>query len=72
VIKAIVATRSGNIVALGLSLMNLRKLQNQQPIVFDLADLGLPPQQVMIFYGATEEIMETELHRAFDKPKTPT
>lgn len=65
-IKTIINAGDGTTTwAFGLSRMNVDILQKGQPMVFDLKDLGLPPQRVMIFYGATEEIMETELRKTF-------
>jgi hypothetical protein len=47
------------IVLLGLSGENLTRLVAQEPIAINLADLGLPPCQVIITYGRTEsEILE--------------
>jgi hypothetical protein len=66
-IKTIIEAGDGSTTwAFGLSQLNLRKLQEGQPILFDLAQMGLPAQRVMIFYGATEEIMETELRKTFE------
>ena len=61
-LKAIFKKKNGQTIwGFGLSAMNVCKLQDGQPILFNLSSLGLPSQEVLIFYGATEEIMETEL-----------
>ncbi len=64
-LKVILGCANGTTIwAFGLSQMNVRKLQEGQPLLFNLSDMGLPPQQVLLFYGPTEEVMETELHKA--------
>lgn len=60
---------TGPLIGLGLSAQNLRLLQEGKPIVINLADLGLPPGRVLIFYGETEASMAAEM-AAFIGPKT--
>ena len=47
----------GPLVGLGLSRNNIALLKEGRPIVVNLADLGLAPGKVMIFYGKTESAM---------------
>lgn len=47
-IKALTDT---GFVILGLTSENVKGLQDDKPIVFDLAELGLEPRQVAIVYG---------------------
>ncbi len=54
----------GNRIILGLSDENLRRLQNDEPIVFNLQELGLPDYEVVIFNGKTEQTMETDMKKA--------
>jgi hypothetical protein len=42
----------------GLSEINLEKLKAGDPILFDLAELGLPSQKVFIFHGKDEDTMK--------------
>lgn len=42
-------------VLIGLSARNIERLQAGQPILFDLAVLGLPQQQVAVAAGPTED-----------------
>lgn len=51
-----IKARSGDTVIFGLSKMNLEKLQEGKPIVFDGATVGLIGTRIVIMYG------ETELH----------
>lgn len=53
-IKAI----SGNKIILGLSDENVKRLTNDQPIKFNLKDLGLSDFDVFIFHGKTEQEMQ--------------
>jgi hypothetical protein len=67
VIKALMTGGRGGeppVVVLGLSAANIRKLQEDKPILLDLAVLGLPSQKVMIFTGETEAKMAAELQGA--------
>lgn len=49
------------LIGLGLSRENLKRLKDGQPIVVHLADLNLPPGQILIFYGTTEAAMAKTL-----------
>lgn len=52
-----IKARKNNFVLLGLSEENLKRLRRDQPIKFNMKDLGLPDMEVIIFYGETEEDM---------------
>jgi hypothetical protein len=67
VIKALMTTGGGTTpptIVLGLSAENVRRLQEDKPILIDLAELGLPSQRVLIFTGTTEAEMAAELQGA--------
>ncbi|MES2287442.1 MAG: hypothetical protein V4547_17240 [Bacteroidota bacterium] len=53
-IKAI----QGNRIILGLSDENLERLKKDQPIKFNLKELGLQDVEVFIFNGKTEQVMQ--------------
>jgi hypothetical protein len=57
------------IVGLGLSYENLRRLKAGQPIRFNLSEMNLPPAEVLIFAGKTEEGMKGHLAEYIDLPK---
>lgn len=63
-IKARGRTGDGRpVVLLGLSGENVARLVADEPIVFDLAQLGLGPCRVVILYGRTEEEIAGWLER---------
>jgi len=47
----------GNMIMLGLSDENVKRLTNDQPIKFNLKELGLFDYEVVIFHGKTEQEM---------------
>lgn len=53
------------IVILGLSGENMTRLMADEPILIDLADLGLPAQRVAIVGGRTEADIATKLKTHF-------
>jgi hypothetical protein len=62
VIKASGRTTGGKpLLLLGLSVENAARLLAGQPIGFDTAALGLPPMQVVIVGGQTEDAIAAEL-----------
>lgn len=64
-IKARGRTGDGTpLVVIGLSGENMTRLMAKEPIRFDLADLGLPPTQVVIVGGRTEEDIAVDLQTA--------
>lgn len=48
----------GNMIILGLSDENVKRLTNDQPIKFNLKELGLSDMDVFIFHGKTEQVMQ--------------
>lgn len=56
-IKAI----QGNRIILGLSDENIRRLQKDEPIKFNLKELGFEDFEVLIFNGKTEQDMQKTL-----------
>jgi hypothetical protein len=53
--------RYGENMIFGLSRQNVNRLLAGQPIRFNLKDLNLPPADVVIFFGETEEAMMKDL-----------
>lgn len=54
----------------GLSKENITRLQNNQPIVFNLKDMGLEERRVMICFGETEEDLYKDMMEHIDLDKT--
>lgn len=54
------------VLLLGLSYANLKRLQADEPIIFDGVPYGYPGR-IMIFAGATEESMARKIER--ENPK---
>jgi len=73
VIKAVGSTGDGPLLLLGLSGENVTRLMADEPIRFDLAELGLPPMVVVIVGGRTEEAIAEYLHKTglLAEPYTP-
>lgn len=64
-IKATGKTGDGRpMVLLGLSGENVTRLMADEPIQFDLAELGLPPMVVVIVGGRTEDAITEKLREA--------
>jgi hypothetical protein len=55
--------RYGENLVLGLSRRNLELLQAGKPIRFNLSEINLPPADVVIFFGETEQAMMEELQK---------
>jgi FXSXX-COOH protein len=74
-IKAKGQTRAGHpAVLLGITAENVDLLVTGNPLVLDLADLGLPPTQVVLFYGrdaARSGRRDRSLHRAGHRRARP-
>ena len=51
------------LVIIGLSGENMTRLMADEPIQFDLAELGLPPTIVLIVGGRTEDDIAADLRR---------
>lgn len=60
----------GNMIVLGLSDENLARLKKDQPIKFNLQELGLPDFDVFIFNGKDEQTMYEMMKQAIDPLKT--
>jgi len=60
-IKAIAKTTDHDLIVIGLSHENLKRLKAGKPIHFDLKELGIKGYQMFIFAGKTEESMKKEL-----------
>lgn len=64
-IKATGRTADGMpLLVLGLSGENVTRLMADEPIRLNLADLGLPPMEVLIVGGRTEDSIITDLQTA--------
>ena len=67
-----VKLKTGNSIVLGLSDENMKRLAADQPIKFNLKELGLQDIQVFIFNGRNEETMTYFLNQLHPKDiKTP-
>lgn len=60
----------GNMIFIGLSDENLERLKKDQPIKFNLQDIGLPDYDVFIFNGKDEQTMFEMVKDAIDPLKT--
>lgn len=61
-IKAAGRTGDGKpLLLLGLSGENVTRLMSDEPIRFDMADVGLPPMVVVIVGGRTEDDITAQL-----------
>lgn len=56
------------VMVIGLSRGNCNKLLADQPILFNVASIGLPPMEVLIMGGETEDTMREELDRLLGAP----
>ena len=67
-----IKARAGNALIFGLSEQNIKLLKQGMPIHIDLKEIGIANGSITIFYGPTEDIMETQLFSmllAHEKPK---
>lgn len=66
-IKAVLRNKNdgGRMAVLGLSGENVTRLMAGEPILLDLAELGLPPQRIVIVGGRTEADIEHDLRGRF-------
>lgn len=70
-IKALLRETAGTaVVVLGLSGENMARLMADEPIVVQLADLGLPPMKILIMGGRTESDIAATLTARFGAPRT--
>jgi hypothetical protein len=69
VIKAVAHDTLGQpTVILGLSGENITRLMADEPILINLADLGLPPLRIAIIGGRTEQAIADRLTRQYGTP----
>ncbi|SHI67379.1 hypothetical protein [Streptomyces sp. 3214.6] len=69
-IKALLRESAGQaVVVLGLSGENMARLMADEPIVVQVAELGLPPMKILLMGGRTEEVMAAQLKERFGTPK---
>lgn len=70
-IKAKLATPDGApILILGLSDANIKRLQQNEPILIHLGELGITPDiPLAIIAGRTEESIQAQLAEFFEMPK---
>ena len=66
-IKAVVSnpTTGDRMAVLGLSGENMARLMAGEPMLVNLAELGLPPQRVALVGGHTEADIERDLRGTF-------
>lgn len=60
----------GNMIILGLSDENIKRLKKDQPIKFNLKELGLPDFEVFIFTAKDEQAMYEMMKPSIDPLKT--
>jgi len=57
-----IKAKAGNLIILGLSDENLRRLQNNEPIKFNAGEIGLHSHfEIVIIYGKTEKDITQDL-----------
>lgn len=60
-VKAKSTTDGKDMLLLGLSDENMKRLKDGQPIKFNAKDVGFPHMEIMIFNGRTEAEMYEEI-----------
>lgn len=69
-IKAVLRESTGApVVVLGLSGENMARLMADEPIVVQLAELGLKPMKILVMGGRTEEAITAQLTKQFGQPR---
>jgi hypothetical protein len=58
---------AGDMIIIGLSDENMKRLKEDQPIHFNLSELGLENREVLIFAGKDEESMAEHFRIIFTK-----
>ena len=56
-----IKAKKGNQLILGLSDVNMRRLKNNEPISFNLKEVGFGDIEVFIFNGRDEQTMQSEM-----------
>lgn len=70
-IKAVLRESTGApVVVLGLSGENMARLMANEPIVVQVADLGLKPMKILLMGGKDEETIAAQLTEAYGQPRT--
>lgn len=64
-IKAVLRDRTGPVVLLGLSGENVTRLMAGEPILVNLAELGLPPLRIALTGGRTEADIMQQLEQQY-------
>jgi hypothetical protein len=59
---------AGDMLILGLSKLNVERLQEGKPILFDATDFGFPGKSISIIYGVTEEAIKDDLDSMVRRP----
>lgn len=59
-----IKARSGDLVIFGLSRLNMEKLQEGKPIIFDGSEVGADGFRFLIVFGETENDIARDLMRA--------
>ncbi len=62
--------KKGNMLILGLSDENLRRLKNDEPIKFNMVEVGFPDIDVLIFNGKDEQTMRQMVKASIHPYKT--
>lgn len=65
-----IKAKTKDTIYLGLSDENLRRLKNNEPILFNLKELGLMDMDVLIFNGTTEDVMYSMIKHKLHPTKT--
>lgn len=60
-VKFTASTPDGLLVGLGITYENVIRLKQGKPIHIQLADLGLPQGELLIFYGKDEQAITKDL-----------
>ena len=69
-IKAVLREPGGTaVVVLGLSGENMTRLMADEPIVIQLAELGLKPMKILLMGGRTEADMAAQLAEKYGPPR---
>lgn len=67
-IKGILKDTGGDnakdVIFFGLTRNNVNRLMQGEPILVDLAEIGLPSRKVVIHFGETEEAIVDEMRRS--------
>lgn len=58
--------KRGNQLVIGLSDENLKRLGKDQPIKFNMSDIGFPDIEVFIFNGKNEQAMQSMMKDAIN------